>query len=594
MRRSVFIFLAILLSFAARPQVVFKTVLKKGPVVAGESFQVQYVLEDIDKNAEFYAPDFKDFRFVSGPYTYEGSAYGTDGPKKLRNIVYTLEAREPGHYRINGAAARVEDHFIKSDDVWLEVISASEAIARGLKPGSAESNSPSYLLPGEDAYKKIRNNLFMKVLVDKTACYVGEPITATFKLYSRLMSRSDIVKNPGFYGFTVQDMVGLNDKQSTSETVNGKRFDVHTIRKVQLYPLQAGRFIIDPMEVKNEVSFSKSRVNKKTEQEIVEGIFADVDADPLPDSEVFKTSMSTKEIVVDVKPTPQKNRPVDFTGATGRFLISAVVNKNDLSKNEEGELLITVSGKGNFTQLAAPVVAWPAGIEGFEPQVKDALDHNESPMKGERTFRYSFVSAKPGQYTIPALKFSFFDPDSNNYKTVSTQGLSVTIDNTEKKETGPASTDDVDVDRRGYTGILWQAGLAALLAVVVAGFIWLKRREKSVVPESQPANTRPSLATILHPAFIMIGGDDRSFYSTLRQCIWQFFEIHFNLTGSKMSRQELQTILRNEKIDETTRETIMEILQQCEAGIFTTAELNIDKKELFETTKTALERVYSL
>ena len=53
----------------------------------------------------------------------------------------------------------------------------------------------------------------MKVLVDKRSCFVGEPVLATFKLYSRLESKSDIVKNPGFYGFTVQDMINLADKQ---------------------------------------------------------------------------------------------------------------------------------------------------------------------------------------------------------------------------------------------------------------------------------------------------------------------------------------------------------------------------------------------
>ena len=45
------------------------------------------------------------------------------------------------------------------------------------------------------------------------------------------------------------------------------------VRKVQLYPLQPGIFNIDAMEVQNKVEFSKSAVSKKTEQEIVEGVF---------------------------------------------------------------------------------------------------------------------------------------------------------------------------------------------------------------------------------------------------------------------------------------------------------------------------------
>ena len=129
------------------------------------------------------------------------------------------------------------------------MISKADALKKG-RPNMQESNADYFLGPGEDPYAKMQRNLFMKVLVDKRSCFVGEPVTATFKLYSRLESKSDIVKNPGFYGFTVQDMISLDDKFSTTENINGKNFDVHLVRKVQLYPLQAGIFNIDAMEVK--------------------------------------------------------------------------------------------------------------------------------------------------------------------------------------------------------------------------------------------------------------------------------------------------------------------------------------------------------
>ena len=105
----------------------FQTIVTQGPVVAGESFQVQYVIEDLDKDDEFFAPDFNQFRFVSGPNIYEGSVLGADGPQKLKNIVYTLVAIRPGKFIIPGASARIGDKLIKSESVWLEVISKTDA-----------------------------------------------------------------------------------------------------------------------------------------------------------------------------------------------------------------------------------------------------------------------------------------------------------------------------------------------------------------------------------------------------------------------------------------------------------------------------------
>jgi len=237
--------------------------------------------------------------------------------------------------------------------VQVEVISKKEATRR-LNKENGISQSDYFLRPGENGYEKIRQNMFVKMLVDKKNCFVGESVQATFKLYSRLESKSDIVKNPGFYGFTVYDMVNLADKQVVTETVKGKIFDVHTIRKVQLYPLQAGIFIVDAIRIKNKVEFSRSVVNKKTEQKIVEGVLGNNEIEiPAAGTDVFETEMSTEPVSIAVKPIPEKNRPTIFTGAVGRFTIAASLANNKLAKNEEGFFEVTIIGKGNFTPMDA-------------------------------------------------------------------------------------------------------------------------------------------------------------------------------------------------------------------------------------------------
>ena len=308
----------------------------------------------------------------------------------------------------------------------------------------------------------MQQNLFMKVLVDKRVCFVGEPVTATFlNCIQDLESKSDIVKNPGFYGFTVQDMINLDDRLTAVENINGKNFDVHIVRKVQLYPLQPGIFSIDAMEVQNKVEFSKSAVSKKTEQEIVEGVFPDEDVEGKANTIVFENNMNTKPVAITVKPTPQKNKPEEYNGATGNFTINATLEKKELAKNEEGDLIITIDGKGNFTQLAAPVIQWPDGMEGFNPIVMDSLNHDQSPLSGKRVFYYRFVSAKPGNYRFPAVSFSFFKPDSNNYRTITTQPINVVISNTEKLNTGIITEDKKVGSNKG----IWKIALAAGVAI---------------------------------------------------------------------------------------------------------------------------------
>jgi BatD DUF11 like domain len=591
-KRLVFIGFIVSACIPVRAQVAFQTIVTQGPVVAGESFQVQYVIGELDKNDEFFTPDFNQFRFISGPNIYEASVLSANGPQKLKNIVYTLVAIRPGKFIIPGASARVGSKLIKSESVWLEVISKTNA-SRKDRMDVGETNPDYFLGPDEDPYEKMRRNLFMKVLVDKKVCFVGEPVTATFKLYSRLESKSDIVKNPGLYGFTVQDMISLADRLATTETIDGKKFDVHVVRKVQLYPLQQGIFNIDAMEVRNKVEFSKSAVSKKTEQEIAEGVFADNGTADRLNTVVYENNMRTEPVAVTVKPTPVKNKPAEYNGATGNFEISAYLPKNVLSKNEEGDLVVTISGKGNFTQLSAPVIQWPAGIEGFEPSVVDSLDHEHAPLNGKRVFHFRFVSAKPGNYVLPAAGFSFFNPDSNNYKTIVTQPVTISISNLEKNTT---TIEKVDT-KATRSDIHWKWWLAGAIVFVFMAILlsWSRkaRTAKKQVPVAETPNTVVSVAEILKRAQTFIEADDKTFYSVLRTCIWFFFTQHFGLTGSKMKRSGLAEVMQKKNIDEVSQKTILDILDQCSTGVFTIAEDTTDKKRLLEETRSMLVKISS-
>jgi hypothetical protein len=552
---------------------------------------VQYIIEDAGKLSNFKPPAFINFRIVAGPNIYTGTVQTLSGIKQISNSVYTLMAVKPGHFLIAGASATINGKLMRSNDAVVEVISKKEATNRFNKE-TAAINADYFLRPGEDAYEKIRKNLFLKMLVDKKNCFVGEPVLATFKLYSRLESKSDIVKNPGFYGFTVQDMINLADKQVATENVHGKLFDVHTIRKVQLYPFQPGTFTIDAMEVKNTVEFSRSAVNKKTEQEIVEGVLGNEDHEVAAENTaIFKTDISTEPVTIEVRPVPVKNKPVNFNGATGIFRISASVVKDTLAKNEEGILEITISGKGNFIQLNAPSIQWPDGIEAFEPAIKDTLDKTQSPLSGSRIFRYSFVSANFGIYTIPSLSFSFFNPDSGHYKVINTEPLQVNVSNEEK--INHQVLKNTIANKKGMSEKYLLIGMAVLVLCFIT-LLWLFRSKKRITDQTAIpvlAKTALPVNEILAPSFLLVHADDKSFYTSLYQAIWSFFSNSFNLSGSEMNKRTLTIKLKENKAGPELIEEIQHLLQQCEAGMFTNADLLYDKNGLLQKTKITLEEI---
>lgn len=585
--RFFFSIAVLLCSALLQAQVSFKTVVPQQPLVAGESFQVQYILEDADNASSLKPPVFKNFRYVAGPNLYTGSVPSVHGSKPLRNFVYTLEATRPGRFMIPGTTIVADGQLLQSSDVWVKVITKEEATLLFGREMAAMS-SDYILRPGEDPYQKIKKNLFLKVLVDKHSCYAGEPVTATFKLYSRLESKSDIVKNPGFYGFTVFDMVNLADKQVAAEMLNGKVYDVHTIRKVQLYPLQAGVFTIDPMEVRNKVEFSRSVVNKKTEQQIAEGMLGGSEEEPAnKHAEVFESSMSSEAVTITVRPSPEKNKPALFTGATGNFSISAALVRTELRKNEEAWLEVTVSGKGNFLQLIPPTVQWPAAVETFDAANTDKLDKTKVPLAGSRTFRFPFVAAEEGDFEIPAISYAFFDPDSNRYKTMTTKPVRFRVSGETVKE--KVVTEKKKSVSSINTRASWVAGsIVAALFLAVLCYWLLRKKEPVVVKAEETLVVEPSADEQLKVATQLAQHNDPAFYKELHRVIWEKLGHYFGLEGTSLNKAALYSKLAEKEISPEMTNTINHILAECEANLYTTASLESNKEQLLADARKVL------
>ena len=96
---------------------------------------------------------------------------------------------------------------------------------------------------------------------------------------------------------------------------------------------------------------------------------------------------------------------------------------------------------------------------------------------------------------------------------------------------------------------------------------------------------------LLQPANIFSEADDKTFYNILRNCIWNFFTVHFDLTGSKMNKSALSIIMKQKRIAEESEKKLLEILDQCETGIFTNVESTGEKKKLLEETKEVLVKI---
>src|SRR5690606_2067348 len=150
--------------------------------------------------------------------------------KRSRNFAasFVLVPLEEGKLHIPGATAIVNGTSITSNAVNLTV-NKGEA--------STDGEEDFYLSPDEDPQEKIKSNMHLVLELSKKNVFVGEPVIATYKLYSRLKGNSRLVKNPSFKGFSVVDLQLPTETNSYKTTRDGKEYTVYEVRKVKLFPL---------------------------------------------------------------------------------------------------------------------------------------------------------------------------------------------------------------------------------------------------------------------------------------------------------------------------------------------------------------------
>lgn len=382
-----------------------ETIVTRQPVVAGNAFQVQYVIKEPAELTSIQYPEFTSFKKVSGPHVYKGKMIIGGRSRIIENITYTLVATVTGPQKVNGLRAVFKNEGMqKSADAWITVVMPQKA---------SFTNSSSYTdvalfspASTNDRAQLIRDNLFVKTEVSRKKCFSGEPVVVTFTLYSRLQSTSEVINAPSLYGFSVTDLLDINQAHLFIDTLDGKIFNAAILRKLQLYPAQAGQLLIDPMQLRNEVEFDDS-AGKENKTSI-------------------ETFISSPEKYLTVVPLPG-NVPESFTGAVGHFSINATLSDSIIVTGKQAQLTVTVSGSGNFIQLAPPTIMWPEKLDVFEPSITDHINQNTIPVEGAREYKFGFTSQQVGHFTLPPVSFSFFEPSARKYITVTTKGISIQV-----------------------------------------------------------------------------------------------------------------------------------------------------------------------
>jgi len=610
---KIFLLLFLLTGYCTGAQVRFSASISPKEIGKDEYAQLKLIVENAQEVQQIVPPNLNKFSIISGPNQESGMTMINGVVKRYIALNFIIKPKATGVFTIPPALAKADGGDYKSNSVTVKVT----ANASGNSQGAGAFTSPfsgmdpfaepaprlnynDYILrKGENPVDKIKKNMFLRVEVDKQSCYVGEPLVATYKLYTRLKSESNLVKNPSFNGFSVLDLQPPNDMGGyTIEKFDGREYNVYTIRKVQLYPLLPGNLELGIAEIENKIIFIKAEY-ANSQPGVMNEVLRDFANAVIPPEglETQKVILQNKPISVLVKPLPEENKPAGFKGAVGKFTIESRVMQNSFSTDDAGNMAIIISGSGNLQMINAPEVSLPGNFDVFDPKATDDLYKGTVPVSGRKIFEYPFAVSTPGRYTLPEVSFSYFDTELAKYKTIVSKPLEITV----TKGTGkPKAVIDGDKKPepnflvRFFNNRLRVVSFVAVL-IIIGLIVWLKRdtrQEKkiisgSAIPEAAVENPVEDILMAqenpLSAAEACLDGENSSlFYTELNLGLKNYLSTKFSIPAESLNRKNITEKLDAKGISNETSVQLQDLMNEIEWHLYTPYADDAKRKEMYE------------
>lgn len=566
---------------AAYGQDVAVTANAPSTVKSGQAFRIEYMINV--QGAQLGQPDLTGLDYY-GASTSQSVSIVNGSMTVKYSVYYTVAAPKAGTYKIPPVTAEYNGKTYKSREL---VITAQD----NPQQNQAQNQGGSQNQQQSQAEEQVSGsgNLFIDVNVNKKEVYVGQHIVLSAGFYSRynIQEIAD-TKLPSYNGFWVKEISTPSRITLQQKLINGVPYSYGLLHKKVLIPQRAGELVIEP--------YSIDFITR-------EGFW---------DSYKRTGKSTAKTIKVKQLPSP---KPENFGGAVGSFNISMTADKEEVKLDDPLTIKVTLTGNGNIQLCEAPKVDIPSAFEAFPPKSTENIKTDDNGMSGTRTFNYVAIARQPGEITIPAVKFSYFDLATKSYKTVSTNELTIKItgerDSTATAFTGGVIKSDVEnlgsdirFIKQGFelkskkfgffnSFDFWMIILVlalAFTAVILLRLQQIKNNANLAAVKNRKAG-RTSRKRLKKAAEYMKQNKKDEFYEEVLNALWGYLGDKLEMQASELTRDNVVDKLGDKGVPMDTVEPFVNTLNDCEFERYAPSGLARPLQDMYTRAAEAIEQM---
>ncbi|MBQ8656657.1 MAG: protein BatD [Prevotella sp.] len=569
-------------------------------VAAGEQFRLTYTINS-DEVEGFRAGRIpEELEVLMGPSTSRQSSFqminGRTSSSSSITYTYILSATTNGTFTIPPATATVAGKHLTSNTLKIHVSGQAQSNngqnrqAQPSQPGVRSAGTP---ISGSD--------LFIKVSANKSRVHEQEPILLTYKVYTLVELTSLNGKMPDLKSFYTQEIPLPQQKKFTVEHVNGRPYRTVTWSQYVMFPQMTGKLEIPSITFEGVV------------------VQANRDIDPF---EAFfnggsgyvevKKQIKAPGLSIQVDPLPE--RPADFSGGVGQFTITGQLDKTEVSANDPVTLHITVSGNGNLKLIKEPQVKFPADFDKYDAKMTDKTRLTANGIEGSVVYDMLAVPRHQGTYTIPPVEFTYYDTQSNAYKTIKTDAFTLQVakgnGNSQVSDfSNQQEVDELNKDIRyiktgdatqravgdyffGSTGY-WIALALLALSFVTLLIVFRQRAIDNANIGKMRGKKANKVATkrLKKAAKLMAANKPAEFYDEVLRALWGYVGDKLNIPVEQLSRENISQLLSERGVSAETIGEFIGALDECEFERYAPGDAKGNMDKTYNAAMGAITRI---
>ena len=564
--KKIILGIIIFISVSVSAQVKFEAQTDRDTYGLNERIPLVFSINNEGDN--FVAPKFTGFK-ADGPFINKGNQTSitivngrmTQKREISTQVIYYLTPTKKGTFTIGSASIEYNGTVYKSQPIKIKITDPIQM--------------PSY--PGQNPRQQQQQNynfgegIHLVGELSTKNPYVNEPVTVIYKLYFPYNSSVSNFRNfqaPKYEDFWSQ-YIDIKQLRAEKGKFNGKDYSMVVLRKVILYPLEAGAKKIEPFKIDIDAEVPTGRRDFFGQYEMT----------------AIEKSLSTGMQTINVKPLPENGKPEGFTGAVGKFDFVVKPSKTSLKAGESLDLEVSVSGKGNLKLFTLPKPVVPSALEMYDPAHTENVQTPVTGMTGKISDKYTIIPQFKGKYTIKPMEFSYYDLVSKSYKTITSKEITIDVaegDGTfvantpsankqtiQKKEVfqfNKLKTEFVSASREDFlgSGLFYSLLFAPLLLIPI---VMIARKQKEAkdadVVGNRVRNNNRLVKKYLSEAKKQMG-EKVPFYMAMEKALHNFLKAKLHIETVEMSKENIIELLQQRNASEQSISQFMELMNDCE------------------------------